>query len=61
MKFCIIPETLEDLEKKRDWTGFKDALKVIGLDADEVKARLRQGKTPYDDLRNKDSNGRKHG
>ena len=36
----IFPK-VENFEKKeRDWLGFREALALIGLDADDAKARL---------------------
>ena len=45
-----IPTTLEDFEnKEKSWKGFKYALHVIGLDAEEVRRRLTHGKPPWKD------------
>ena len=32
--------------RKKEWLGFKQALAITGLDADEAIARLKQGRQP---------------
>ena len=47
--FREIPTSTVDYnQKKRDWPGFRYALKKIGLGYQEVKRRLRAEKTPYE-------------
>ena len=46
-----IPMTLEDFKTKEDtWLGFHYALKNIGLEYNEVKKRLSEGKETWKDL-----------
>ena len=48
-QMCVrhIPTTDEDFkDKEKSWLGFKYALQNIGLDSNEVKKTLLEGKTP---------------
>ena len=45
----------KDFEKKeKSWKGFKYGLEQRGLNIDEVRKRLKKGKTPWIDERDKE-------
>ena len=55
-----IPMTYEDFkDKEENWLGFSYALKSIGLDSNEVKKRLIEGKPPWKMRKNKESGVRR--
>ena len=48
--FEAIPRTMKEFENmEKFWLGFPQALRRIGLEFEEVKKRLQEGKPPFDD------------